>query len=154
MYNRSSKTGTKTQYTTHYTQKTTVSNMISLNNKITSSSCSTCDTIRIIVKRDNHHLIMISCFKSIKDIKLFNKLFFTNTVSCLSLFFVLICGCDLFIPFMHNQMSFLQPMEWNDVIYSYDGEHLTGKVNGLEKRVSVTGILIILFMYGTLLNSL
>lgn len=75
-------------------------------------------------------------------------------MSCLSLFFVLICGCDLFIPFMHNQMSFLQPMEWNDVIYSYDGEHLTGKVNGLEKRVSVTGILIILFMYGTLLNSL
>jgi hypothetical protein len=38
-------------------------------------------------------------------------------------------------------------MEWNDVIYSYDGEHLTGKVNGLEKRVSVTGIIIILIMY-------
>jgi hypothetical protein len=45
-------------------------------------------------------------------------------------------------------------MEWNDVIYSYDGEHLTGKVNGLEKRVSVTGIIIILIMYVTLFNSL
>ncbi|CAG2224125.1 unnamed protein product [Mytilus edulis] len=33
-----------------------------------------------------------------------------------------------FLTFKINQM------EWNDVIYSYDGEHLTGKVNGLEKE--------------------
>ncbi|XP_076098967.1 asparagine-rich protein-like [Mytilus galloprovincialis] len=48
-----------------------------------------------------------------------------------------------FVKTTESEIKFLtfkiNPMEWNDVIYSYDGEHLTGKVNGLEKRKSVNG---------------
>ncbi|CAC5391877.1 unnamed protein product [Mytilus coruscus] len=48
-----------------------------------------------------------------------------------------------FVKTTKSEIKFLtfkiNPMEWNDVIYSYDGEHLTGKVNGLEKRESVKG---------------
>ncbi|XP_063428145.1 asparagine-rich protein-like [Mytilus trossulus] len=48
-----------------------------------------------------------------------------------------------FVKTTESEIKFLtfkiNPMEWNDVIYSYDGEYLTGKVNGLEKRESVNG---------------